>query len=126
MLAKLEHSAALLSANDLKRARHALIVLPRAQSLEALRGVPGVEALSSSLSRRKKKLEELAKSPIATELPQGALVAWVMPDPAKSMFERQTLLRKALAPLLAEKPETLDIALFGPSAQRGQAAGLAA
>lgn len=126
MLAKLEQFAALLSARDLKRARHALIVLPEAQSLGALRGVPGIEALASSLSRRKKKLDELAKSPVATELPQGALVAWTMLDPAKSVFERQTLLRKALAPLLAEKPDTLDIALFGPSAQRAQAAGLAA
>jgi leucyl aminopeptidase len=95
MLAKLEQYAALLSANDLKRAKHALIVLPKTESLEALRGVPAIEALSSSLSRRKKKLEELAKSPIATDLPQGGLAAWVMLEATKSMFERQTLLRRA-------------------------------
>ena len=38
MLARLEQSAALLSADDLKRAKHALIVLPKAASLDALRG----------------------------------------------------------------------------------------
>jgi leucyl aminopeptidase len=126
MLAKLEQIAAPLSAADLTRAKHVLIVLPKAQSLDALRGVPGIEALASSLSRRRKKLEELAKSAVATELPHGALVAWVMPDATRPAFERQVLMRKALAPLLAEKPETIDIAVFGTSRERPGAAGLAA
>ena len=61
MLAKLEQTAALLTAADLKRTRHALIVLPKASALEGLRGVPGIEALSAALQRRKKKLADLAK-----------------------------------------------------------------
>ena len=68
MLARLEQSAALLSATELKRAKHALIVLPKVASLDDLSGVPSVEALSAALSRRKKKLAELAQSPLATDL----------------------------------------------------------
>ena len=126
MLAKLEQYAAPLSANALNRTKHALIVLPKARSLEALRGVPGTDALVASLSRRKKKLEDLVKSPIATELPHGALVAWVMPDVAKPAFDRQVLMRKALALLLSEKPEAIDIAVFGTARERSGAAALAA
>ncbi len=125
MLARIEQNAALLSASDLNRASHALIVLPKAAALDDLRGVPGVDALSAGLSRRKKKLAELAKSPLATDLAQGALVSWVMPDPARPVFERQTLLRKGLQLLLAEKPEAITIGVFGPAAGRRRAAELA-
>src|SRR5262245_3729757 len=126
MPAKLQQHAALLSANDLKRAKHALLVLPLTKSLEALRGVPGIDALALSLARRRKKPEELGKSPISTELPQGALVSWVMLDESKSVFEQQTLLRKALMPLFGERPGILDIAVFGSAAGRRRAAELAA
>ena len=51
MLARLEQSAALLSATDLKRTKHALIVLPQVASLDELSGVPSVDALSAALSR---------------------------------------------------------------------------
>lgn len=125
MVAKLEQSAALLSAADLKSARHALVVLPRAVSLEGLRDVPGSEALAAALSRRKKKFSDLAKAPIAADLAPGTLVSWVMLDPAQSVFEQQTLLRKGVQPLLAEKPEEITIAVSGPPARRRRAAELA-
>src|SRR6188474_1043108 len=86
MLAKLEQGAALLSADDLKRAKHALIVLPKTESLSALRGAPGVDALAAALSRRRKKPGDLAKSPVATEVAPGVLVAWVMLDHARPAF----------------------------------------
>src|SRR5687767_1085165 len=114
MLAKLEQSAALLSADDLRRVKHALVVLPKTESLAALRGVPGVEALAAALSRRRKKPADLAKSPVATEV-AGTLVAWVMLDPARPVFELHTLLRKGLPPLLAEKPGEITIGTFGPA-----------
>ena len=122
MLAKLQQYARLLSADDLLRAKHALIVLPKAESLEALRGVPAIEALASSLSRRKKNPEELAKSPIATDLPHGVLATWVMVDPALSVFEQQTVVRKAVQLALAEKPGELAIGVFGSAAGRRRAA----
>jgi leucyl aminopeptidase len=125
MLAEFEHSAALLSTADLKRTKHTLVVLPKAASLDSLRGVPGVEALSAALSRRKKELAALAKSPVAAELERGVLTSWVMLDPAQSVFEQQTLLRRGLLLLLAEKPEEIAIGVFGPVARRRHAAELA-
>jgi leucyl aminopeptidase len=125
MLARLEQSAALLSATDLKRAKHALIVLPKAASLDDLSGVPSVEALSAALSRRNKKLAELAQSPLATDLAHGTLVSWVMVDSSRPVFERQTALRKGLQLLLAEKPDEIAIGVFGPAAGRRRAAELA-
>ena len=125
MLAKLEQSAALLTEADLKKTRHALIVLPKAASLDALRGLPGAASLAAVLSRRKKKLADLAKSPVACDAGQGALASWIVLDPAQPVFEQQTLLRKGLAPLLAEKPGEIAVGVFGSAAQRARAAGLA-
>ncbi|HSE01123.1 MAG TPA: leucyl aminopeptidase family protein [Burkholderiales bacterium] len=125
MLARLEQSAALFTADDLKRARHALMVLPKAASLDALRGVPSVDALAAVLARRSKKVAELAQSPLVTELAPGTLASWVMVDPSRSVFERQTALRKGLQLLLAEQPEDITIGVFGPAAARRQAAELA-
>jgi leucyl aminopeptidase len=125
MLAKLEQSAAPAGAADLKDTRHFLFVLPKTAKPDALRSLPHGEALAAALARRKKKPEDLAKSPVATDLPHGALAAWVMLDAAKPPFEQQTLLRKALSLVLAEKPETLGIGVFGTAAERQRAARLA-
>ncbi len=123
MLAKLEQSAPPLG--ELKAIGHVVLVLPKAENLERLRNVPFRQALGAALARRRKKPDELAKSPIAADLPQGTLAVWVMLDPAKSVFEQQTLLRKAISAALTEKPEELAIAVVGTAAQRRHAAELA-
>jgi leucyl aminopeptidase len=125
MLAKLIQSAVPAGVPELKGARHIVMILPRALKLESLPDVPFRETLAAALARRRKKPEELAKSPIATDLPQGALAGWVMLDPAKSVFEQQTLVRKAVSLVLAENPEQIVIALYGTAAQRRRAAELA-
>ena len=125
MLAKLEQYPAQLTQAGAQRARHLLIVLPRTDALKSLARVPFVDALEGTLKRRKKKLEDVGKAPIVTELPHGALVAWMMDDPAKSIFERQTAFRKALQPLLAEHPHEIEISLHGADSTRAGAAGLA-
>jgi leucyl aminopeptidase len=122
LLAKLEQIAAPAGVPDVKDARHFLFVLPKSAEPEAL---PFGELLAAALARRKKKPADLAKSPIATDLPQGALAAWVVLDPVRTVFEQHTLLRKSLSPLLAEKPETLGIGVFGTAAERERAARLA-
>jgi leucyl aminopeptidase len=124
MLAKLQQSPALFSDADARRARHVLVVLPRTEKTDALGAVPHLAALEAALKRRRKKLADLAKSPLTTES-DGALVSWAMDDSARSMFERQTLLRKALQPLLAEHPAEIAIAVFGDAKARQAAAGLA-
>ena len=122
MLARLEQSAAPLSAHELKRAKHALMVLPKVESLDALSGVPAVDSLSAALSRRGKKVAELARTPLATDLAHGTLASWVMVDPSRPVFERHTVLRKGLQALLAEDPGELAIAVFGPAGARREAA----
>jgi len=126
MLARLEQDAAPLTVVDLKRFRHVLVVLPVVKSADALRGMPGSEALAATLARRKKPLSELAKSPLATDLGQGTLMSWVMLEPSQPVFAQHTALRKGLQPLLAEKPEQLTISVAGTPAQRRRAAELAA
>lgn len=125
MLAKLEQSAALWTSADAKSARHILIVLPKADKVENLKKVPFSADLRAALKRRKKKLDDLRKSPITTEVEGSVLVSWVMDDRDKPLFERHTLLRKSLQPLLAENPEEIAIVLYGDSAARQAAADLA-
>ena len=108
MLAKLTQRRALLTKADAARTRHLLVIL---QS-DALDGVPNADVLEAALARRRKKLGDLRKSPVTTDLAHGALVSWMIDDPARSVFERQTLIRKALQPLLSEHPHEIDIALF--------------
>ena len=125
MLAKLEQNAAGLTESELMRAKHALIVLPKTASVDSLRGICGAKALSVALSRRKKKIGDLAKSPVAVEIDPGVLTSWVMLDPATAVFEQQTLLRKGLQALLAEKPDEIAIGVSGAAGQRRHAAELA-
>src|SRR5882672_4784370 len=122
MLAKLDQFAAPATAAELKDARHIVFVLPKAVKLEALRDVPFRDVLAAALTRRKKKLDELAASAVATDLPQGALAAWVMLDPGHTPFDLGTLLRKAMQLVLGEKPEQLTVAVYGSAAQRRHAA----
>lgn len=125
MLAGLEQNERVAGTKDLEGARHMLLVLPNTIKPGALEDLPFGKVLSSALSRRGKKLDGLEKSPVATDLPQGALVAWAALDKTKPVFEQQTHLRKALQLVLAEKPKELAIAVFGTPAERRHAAELA-
>jgi leucyl aminopeptidase len=125
MLATLEQTTEPLSAADAERAGHVLLVLPKAKSLDHLPRFPARAALEAALKRRQKKPDELAKSPVATDLPRGALVAWVMLDGTQSTFEQHTALRKALQLLLGEKPGKIAIGVFGDGGQRRRAAEFA-
>ena len=119
MVAKLQQTPALFSDADARRAKHVLVVLSKAANLAA---VPHREALEAALKRRRKKADDLKKSPLSTEA-GGAIQSWVIDDPARPAFERQTLLRKALQPLLAEQPSEIAIAVFGDA--RASSAALA-
>mgnify|MGYP000868158063 CR=1 FL=1 len=113
MLAKLTQTAAPLGKSALERATHAVLVLPFAKKLDGLRDVPDLERLRAALKRRNLKAEDLAKTPVSVGLAGGGLASFVMIDGGKSAFERQSVLRKALAPLMEEQPQELLLALFG-------------
>ena len=91
MLAKLVQRGSPLTKADADRARHLLIILPQTDESAELRNIPYAAALEAALERRRKKLEDLRKSAITTDLPHGGLVAWVMndgDDGERTMFER--------------------------------------
>jgi leucyl aminopeptidase len=119
MLAKLEQNTAQLSASEARRASHLLVVLPDAR---ADRGVPFADELDAALKRRRKKREELTKSPVSTDLAHGGLAAWLVLNPGQSAFEQHTAMRKALQLLLSEKPKEIAIAVYGDAKARQQAA----
>jgi leucyl aminopeptidase len=118
MLARLTQSAAPLGAVALERATHAVLVLPFAKKLDALRDVPALERLRAVLRRRDMKAEELAKTPVTVHLSGGGLASFLMLDGGKSAFDRQSLLRRAMAPLMEEQPRALTLALFGSAEVR--------
>src|SRR5688500_4695454 len=122
MLAKLQQTAARFSETDARRARHVLAVLPGGS--KSARDVPHREVLEAALERRGKKLDDLKKSPLTAEA-GGALVSWLIDDATRPVFERHTLMRKALQPLLAEHPAKLAIAVFGEAGERAVSASLA-
>ncbi len=122
MLAKLAQTAAPLTAAALEKSSHALLVLPFAKSLDGLREVPALDRLRAALKRRNMKAEELAKTPVSVTLAGGGLAAFLMLDGGKSAFERQSLLRRALAPLLEEQPAELRLAVFGSAEARRESA----
>ncbi len=118
MLAKLTQTAAPLGATALERATHAVLVLPFAKKLEGLRDVPALDRLRAALKRRDMKAGELAKTPVTVNLAAGGLCSFVMLDGGKSAFERQSVLRRAMAPLMEEQPRELVLALFGSAEVR--------
>jgi leucyl aminopeptidase len=120
MLAILHQNSAQPSAGALRRHAHWLFVLPPAAELS--RDWPAADVLAASLGRRRMKLKEMGETPVTANLPHGALASWVVLDPAKSEFETQSAVRKALQPLLAENPAEVAIAVQGDEAQRRRAA----
>ena len=115
VLAKLLTHDGFPAVRDLAPFRHLLIVAPAGTPLQQL---PLHATLGQALQRRRKKAADLAKAPLAAETADGALAVWVLPDPRQTVFEQHTLLRKALAPLLAEAPESIGIVVLGRAAVR--------
>jgi len=123
MLAKVVCHARPLSKDALTKLTHLLVVMPSGKVLPP--DVSGGDVLQKLLVRRKMQPIELSGVAVSGELGPGGLVAWVMVDFDKSVFERQTIIRKALQLLLMEAPTALDIVVMGPEAQRREAAEIA-
>ena len=99
----------------LERNSHALVVMPAAKALPA--ALPGLVSLLAVLARREMKAEELAKTPLAADLPGGGRCAWVMVDAARPRFAQLTTLRKAARLLQDESPGAIAIAVCGAAAE---------
>ena len=76
------------------------------------------DVLASKLKRSNSEFKDLNKSPITVDLANGGLVSFVILTKNLSMFQKHTLLRKAVKPLLDEQPKTLTICVFGDDETR--------
>ncbi len=88
---------------------HLLFVLNDA----TLKTFPFIKELDKKLKRTHKKIASLAKEPVTIEIQDGRLLSFVILDKKINTFQRHTLLRKAIQPLIAENPETLVVSVFG-------------
>jgi len=88
---------------------HLLFVLNDA----ILKTFPFIKELDKKLKRTHKKIASLAKEPVTIEIQDGRLLSFVILDKKINTFQRHTLLRKAIQPLIAENPESLVLSVFG-------------
>ena len=122
MLPKLAENKQEITAKTLETAGHALMLLPVSKSLPEM---PGSAELKAVMKRRDLKIDSLAKSPVAVQLPGGTLAAVAMLKADASAFETHEQVRKALALLMAEHPKSLTLAVFGDAAFKARAADAA-
>jgi leucyl aminopeptidase len=119
MLPKLAENKQEITAKILETAGHALMLLPVSKSLPEM---PGSAELKAVMKRRGLKIDALVKSPVAVQLPGGALAVVAMLKAEASTFETHEQVRKGLALLMDEHPKTLALAVFGDDAFKARAA----
>ena len=110
----LVQNAALGSENSLSSENHILLVMDG----DAKDAFPYAKLLETKLKRSKSALKDLNKTPVTIELPHGGIASVVVLDNSLNVFQKHTLLRKAIKPLIAEQPEQLAICVFGSEAAR--------
>jgi leucyl aminopeptidase len=93
--------------SQLDHAPHGLLILPAGDALPP--DLPQREQWLAVLKRKATKPKDLAKTPLALDLPDGRRLALLMADGTLSRFERLTRLRKAVMLLLEETPKSLAI-----------------
>ena len=131
MLASLTQIASSISPSI--KASHVLIVLPQQAAAtsnvtDTLRAKPdflGRGVLEALLSRRKMEFDKIGETPVSANLESSALCVWVAIDLSKSPFEQQTVIRKAVQPLLEESPAEINIAVYGNEQEKAALAQLA-
>jgi leucyl aminopeptidase len=114
MSLKLTQHAAIGSEDTLSSEQHILFVLNE----KAEKSIPFNRILENKLKRSKVKYKDLSKSPMTVELPSGGVATFVVLAEKLNIFQKHSLLRKAVKPLLDEHPESLAICVFGDEATR--------
>ncbi|HZV62620.1 MAG TPA: leucyl aminopeptidase family protein [Methylophilaceae bacterium] len=118
MSTRITQVAAQADEASLQGVTHVLFVLPNVRPT----ALPFGETLDARLKRSRQEYAELGKSPLTADLPDGRAASWVVLDSKLETFQRHTLLRKAIKPLLDEKPQTLAICVYGDNDLRAKAA----
>ena len=114
MSLKLSQYTELGSEKSLTSHKHTLFVV--AENYKS--ALPFQENIHAKLKRSQSELKDLAKTPILVELPNGGVASVVILNDKLSMFQKHTLLRKAVKPLLDETPDSIAICVFGDDATR--------
>jgi leucyl aminopeptidase len=114
MSVKLVQHAAIASENSLSTEKHILFVLPETE----LENLPFSDILHAKLLRTKNEYLDLKKLPLTADFNNGSVASFVVLSEQLNMYQRHTLLRKALKPLLNEQPESLAICVFGDEHRR--------
>ena len=97
-------------------AGHILIVIPGNADLPI--GLPARAQWLAVLKRKDMQPAELAKTPLAIDLPDGQRLALLMSDATLSRFEQLTRLRQAMMLVLEESPKTLALWEIGRASCR--------
>ncbi|HSH55042.1 MAG TPA: leucyl aminopeptidase family protein [Methylotenera sp.] len=114
MSVKLAQNAAINDKKLLTSAKHLLFVLTEKEE----KSLPFSELLQTKLQRTKSEYKDLSKSPMTVDLPEGGVVSFVILSEKLNVFQRHTLLRKAVKPLLDEQAENIAVCVFGDKATR--------
>ena len=102
------------SENTLTSYKHMLFVLTENEAAD----IPYGETLRIKLKRTHSEYKDLYKTPLTTDLPNGGIASFVVLEEKLNTFQRHSMLRKAIAPLLDEQPSELAIFVFGNEAIR--------
>ena len=114
MSVKLVQNAAICTEKSLSSEKHILFILTEKQENELAFG----EILHTKLNRINSEYKDLNKTPLIVDLPNNGVASYVILNSNLNMFQRHSLLRKALKPLLDEQPTELAICLFGDDVTR--------
>ncbi len=114
MSLKLTQYAEIGTEKSLSSSKHLLLVLSEA----AENNLPFAHHLENKFKRSKSEYKDLNKSPMTVELPNGGVASFVVLASKLNVFQKHTLLRKAVKPLLDEQAESVAICVFGDEATR--------
>jgi leucyl aminopeptidase len=109
MPVKLIQNAEICSEKTLSSEKHILFIM----SEEVPTNLPFVDNLQAKLNRMGSEYHDLNKTPVAVDLPNNSLACFVLLKENLSFFQRHSLLRKAIKPLLDEHATELAICVFG-------------
>ena len=114
MSVKLSQYAEISDEKSLSSQKHLLFVLDEA----AENKYAFSDFLHGKLKRSQTEFKSLNKTPLTLDLPNGGLASFVILNQKLSVFQKHSLLRKAVKPLLDENPESLTINVYGDEAER--------
>ncbi|WP_020168824.1 MULTISPECIES: M17 family metallopeptidase [Methylotenera] len=114
MSVKLSQFAEISDEKTLSSQKHSLFVLDEAAENKHVFS----DLLQSKLKRSQAEYKSLNKTPVTLDLPNGGVASFVVLTQNLTVFQKHTLLRKAVKPLLDENPESLAINVYGDEVAR--------